>query len=767
MALAQSGETTSSLPRAFMDQPSATVESHLLLTLEEISRLVSHSHDPHDTLSNIVHLIQGRFRTDVCSVYVLEKGLDELVLGATVGLDPRGVGRVRMRLDEGLTGLVAERLAPVMERDAVHHPRFKYFPEAGEDPYHSFLGVPLVEGGLLEGVLVVQTTEPREFSANEIRMLVTVASQLAPLVGEAHLLEQIVTAVHEEPMPEVLDRGPLRGAALSPGIGTGRAYVVNGLDREWQMDESPTSSVAEEKARLARALDAARAEIHRVSIHISELVGEDHGAILQAQLMILQDRTIEQDLHVCLAAGASAATALLRTQAKYVAALQKVASPLFQERVYDIKDVFRRALWHLRPGETKVGLTGEKLVLVAHEASVMELFAVDRDQLAAVVVEHGGPQSHAAILARSLGVPMVSQVDHLFGRVQQGVLLRVDGSAGQVEINPAGLTDAGPRRVTPPLSVELPPGLPRVEVNVNLLCEVAEAARQQALGIGLYRSEFLFLARRTLPSEEEQLGVYRKLLSLLPGRPVTVRTFDLRPDKLVHYANWTTSAGRPFDWRLVLTSTPMQRLFKDQVRAALRAAAAGPLRLLVPLVSSSELLDFVRDTFGRAKDELEREGLEYGRDVPLGVMIETAAAAAMAPAWMGNVDFFALGTNDLVASALGTDRDNPVGSAPDPLHPGVLYLLANVITAARKAGRRVTVCGEMAADPEGTLALVALGVDALSVPVNQLGDVRRNLSSTAPANLMALATQLTVQRSATDVRSLLRGSGCAVTSPAA
>ena len=332
-----------------------TYESNLLLTLEEISQLVSHSHDPAETLTNIVRLIQGRFHTAVCSVYLLEPERGELVLGATVGLKPESVGHVRMRLDEGLTGLVAEQMTPVMVPDAFQHPRFKYFPEAGEDPYHSFLGVPLVEGGALQGVLVVQTVEPRTFSPSEIRMLVTVAAQLASLVGDAHLLERIAAATHA---------APVDGAA-----GTGRRRPSTAARRRPQSAASasarPTSSMASTSGgapwrrpaairprantRWPQAMDGARNEIVRLSQHISELVGEDHGAILQAQLMIMQDRTIENDLNACLDAGASAEAALLQTLDKYVAAFQKLTTPFFQERVYDIKDVFHRLLWQLRP----------------------------------------------------------------------------------------------------------------------------------------------------------------------------------------------------------------------------------------------------------------------------------------------------------------------------------------------------------------------------------------------------------------------------------
>jgi signal transduction protein with GAF and PtsI domain len=214
-----------------MSQAATSYESSLLLTLEEISGLVSHSHDPAETLDNIVQLIQSRFHTAVCSVYLLEAERGELVLSATVGLKAESVGRIRMKLNEGLTGLVGELMAPVNVANAFDHPRFKYFPDAGEDPYRSFLGVPLVEGGALQGVLVVQTMEPRNFSASEIRMLVTVAAQLAPLVGEAHLLEQ-VAAQQRAGLPSESGHphgvNP-QGVSLSPGRGVGLAYVIDGF----------------------------------------------------------------------------------------------------------------------------------------------------------------------------------------------------------------------------------------------------------------------------------------------------------------------------------------------------------------------------------------------------------------------------------------------------------------------------------------------------------------------------------------------------------
>jgi phosphotransferase system enzyme I (PtsP) len=740
-------------------------ETSLLLTLEEISNLVAHSHHPGETLSNIVQLIQGRFHTDVCSVYLLESAKNELVLGATIGLKPESVGRVRMRVDEGLSGLVAERLAPVMVDEAFEHPRFKFFPEAGEEPYHSFLGVPLIEGGVLQGVLVVQTRDVRTFSANEVRLLVAVAAQLAPLVGEASLLEQVVLATHET-SERIPPTGPvlLHGTALSPGVGVGEAYLVNGFS-QWQRNApSQGNGAAVEEGRLNRAMDTARDELSRLSRRISALVGEEHGAILQGQLMIMQDATIADDLHSCLAGGSSAESALLQTLDKYVAAFQKLTNPYFQERVFDIKDVFRRVLWHLRPHTVEHGPGSERLVLVARDISVMDLFSVDLDRLAGVAAEHGGGQSHAAILARSLGIPMVGQVPDLVSQVAPGRLLQVDGNEGSVWLDPPPTAlRAEPRHVLVPAVLRIEgelrptPGRPDVEANINLISEVTRALEQGASGVGLYRSEFLFLARRTLPTEDEQVEIYRKLLEGMRGRPATIRTYDFRPDKVGQLHASTMPHGQRLDWREVLNSPPIQKLFQDQIRAIMRAAVAGRARILVPLVTRSEQLDFVVEAVGRARDDLKREGFAHAADVPIGVMIEVAAAVPLVGSWTDKIDFFALGTNDLIASALGISREDP-GDAQsvDPLHPGFLRLVNDVVTAARRAERRVTVCGEMASDPDATVALAALGVHSLSVAVHQLAQVRRSIQSRRDQKLPDLANNLPLLRTASHVRQFLR-----------
>lgn len=739
---------------------SLSADHDLLLTLEEVSQLVSHSHNQQETFQNICALIQKRFNTAVCSIYIAQPHTEELVLAATVGLNPEGIGRVRMTYEEGLTGLVAQTLAPVVETNAPAHPRFKYFAETGEDPFLTFLGVPLLEAGTLRGVLVVQTVESRTFVVSEVRMLKTVAAQLSSLVQDAWWLEQVASAVHDD--APVRESTTWSGKGLSPGVGIGRAYVIDGFEEYRRKAIRTSKDPATELVRLNTALDGAREELIAQEKTIGALLGEDHGAILQAQRMILQDNGVVGDLHTRIRAGLTAEAALLDTLDQYVAAFQKVAAALMQERIFDIKDVFNRALWRLAGGRAGPGDADAPLILVLREASVLELFGVDRSRLAGVVVEQGGGQCHAAILARSLGLPMVGQINDFVTLAAPGRWLRIDGATGHVEATtplesevPVNATDPGAKSHGSGILGRLNTTGPEVEATVNLFFEAEKAWEEGARGIGLFRSEFLFLARRSVPTEAEQERIYRKLILAMRGGPVCIRTFDLRPDKAGPMP-LPGQSSRGFDWRLVLDSPPMRRLFSEQVRAIIRAGVAGPVRMLIPLVNSTELLDFAVETLAESRQSLATEGFSETPRIELGLMIEAAGALPLLPQWLPRADFIALGTNDLFASALGVSRDDPVaGTGIDFLHPGLIRLIHGVIQEAKSHDCPVGVCGEMAADSLGAIALATLGADRLSVPVRSLRNVRRVLGMRNTNDPSHLKSHLLAATRSRDVRSLL------------
>lgn len=722
-----------------MSAPQNNTDGNLLFTLEEISQLVSHSHNAAETLDNIVRLIQHRFQVAVCSFYLYQHETKELILAATLGLRPEMRGRLRMSVDEGLTGLVAQGLAPVMVPEAPRHPRFKYFPDAGEEAYQTFLGVPLVETGILKGVLVVQTVESRQFSPSEVRMLVAVGAQVAPLVGDALLLERVAASIHGDGMGAPRPPAPgesRQGISLSPGAGLGLAYLVD-EERGWAGQGSGIYLGSEkEKERLTDAMSAARDELAKQALQISNLVGETHGAILQAQQMLLQDNSLLRELGERIDRGTTTESALQSTLEAYVRALSDIRTPLVQERIYDIKDVFHRILWQLRRQETRVpgqvrSPNPGRVVIVCRESSVMELFAVDLDRLAGIVVERGGPQSHAAILARSLGIPMVSGFPDFSRHIPGGTPLWVDGEAGRVVIDPpkwmtpdSGSETGDIGRQKPILTLDTSICPVPLEANVNFLAEANQAQLVGAKGVGLFRSEFLFLARRSLPSEEEQVAIYRKLLDAMHGKSVTIRTFDLRPDKVEGVLNPQHGGWQALDWRDVLQSPSLQNIFREQVRAILRASKNGQAKLLVPLVTTTELLDFLMDSINEARKQLTMEGLDHDRNTKIGIMVEAAASIYMIPDWCDKIDFFSLGTNDLTASSMGVDRDSQVSSlVSHRYNPGVIRMIHSTILSACLHGKPVTACGELASDPMGYWLLMALGVSSLSVPVRKIGEV--------------------------------------------
>ena len=752
-----------------MESVESNRESLLLLTLGEISDLIAHSHDLHETLCNIVNHIRDRFRTDVCSVYTFDRATDELVLSATVGLRNDSVDRVRMGLHEGLTGLVAERKEPVNVDDASRHPRYRFFPESGEEEFHSFLGVPLIQGGGLQGVIVVQHRDAREYSANEVRILVAVAAQLAILVANARLTRDLSDAVGRLNSPDasanhIVRSARLLGTSASAGCAHGYARRFEAFDiSDPRLVSRPAGDVESEQARLFAAFEAGRNEIDLAARHLAELLGDQFGALMQAQRLMLEDSSLQRDLLRQIEAGDSVERAVVTLGRQYLRAFRKLDHPFFYERIYDIKDVFRRLLHQAAPTSDPVG-SDSSIIVVGHEVSLLELFSCDLHRVRGIIVERGGAYSHVAILARSLGIPMITHAHKLHAAVTDGDEVFIDAGSGVAYVNP----DASRREICLKLLEnhvdersepdDAPLDLPiRLEATVNLLPEVARTVRNRAEAVGLYRSEFLELANRSFPTEEEQLEVYRKMLSLLEGRPLTVRTLDLRAEKLVGIAEGVYDADLPWDWRLVDRLPHVQELIRTQLRATLRAATAGPMRILFPMITSQRQLTCALRLLEEASDSLRREGLDAGPAPPIGMMIETPGAALSVRRWAAQVDFVCIGSNDLLHSFLGIERlDDSLESLKDPLDPTFLRTIRHILRAAHAAGRSVTVCGDAASRPRAALALFALEADALSVPPDDLPRLRRAFrEARLPVDLAGLRRAILSAKEVEEVHGLL------------
>lgn len=554
------------------------------------------------------------------------------------------------------------------------------------------------------------------------------------------------------------------GVGLSPGVSVGPAYVYRpaGVVAEHAAgDRDPEA----ELRRLHAARRSADAELAQL---LSRLPSGDVADIFEAHRVLLADPLLWERLEaVVRERGADAAQAVATVQRELVAHFESMSEERFRARAADVRDVCQRLLRAVTGAPRPAG-PQEPAVVVARELLPSDTVQFDRDHVLGFVTELGGPTAHVAILARALGIPAVAGVSGVVEHVRDGVTVLVDGTEGVAILSPsadevrsrtlsATRPSQAPARGRGPATTADGRPVP-LWGNAGSEREVETALGQGAEGIGLLRTEFLFLGRPHPPTEDEQFAAYRRMVELCRGLPLTVRLLDAGGDKPLPGADVGAEANPFLGLRGVRVLLRRPQLLRTQLRALLRAAAFGPVRVLVPMVACTEEMDEVRAALQRAAGELAGEGQPVAQDVFVGAMIETPAAALLADRLAA--DFYSLGTNDLVQYVLAVDRTNPhVTHLHQPLHPAVLRLVRHVVDEAHARGLSVSVCGEMAGDPEAALLLVGLGVDVLSMAPPSLERVRRALRAHRADELERLADQALQARTALEVQALVRDLG--------
>jgi phosphotransferase system enzyme I (PtsI) len=520
----------------------------------------------------------------------------------------------------------------------------------------------------------------------------------------------------------------------------------------------PEPQVETELAQLHGAIASVRAELHGLRAQLHGALAAEVGEFLDLHSLLLDDPELLHGLDDLVRRQQFSADYALRVQRDRLAGVfEAMDDPYFRSRVEDIDQVIGRihAALHRRDCELR-GFAGE--VLVADSVAPAEMAQLQAQGVVAIVTTGGSPLSHSAILARSLHIPLVVDAPDALERINDGDALIVDGGDGRIVVEP-GAEDlrrhrarerehARERRELARLRRE--PTRTRDGVDIRLFAnaesreDVAEAYALGAAGIGLYRTEFLFLQRKALPDEDEQFRTYRDVVMGMNDRPVTIRTLDVGADKMDRTGLALRDEPNPaLGLRGVRLSLARRPLLETQLRALLRASAYGRIRLLVPMVTCREEIMQVRAEVRRVTAELRAQGHEIAEDVPLGVMIEVPAAALALPAFVRDVDFIALGTNDLVQYLLATDRNHEgLGRLYTPMHPAVIRVLRDVIRIAQRARRPVSVCGEMAAAPDYAPLLLALGLTDFSLHPGTMLEVRRRVRACDLSALQAKAPAL-------------------------
>jgi phosphotransferase system enzyme I (PtsI) len=569
-----------------------------------------------------------------------------------------------------------------------------------------------------------------------------------------------------------------RGIAVSPGIAIGPPTVLDarGLLLGPRVLSGKSPDVAAEMGRLDRGLEQARLDAEAAEDDARQRLGPQYADIFSAHARMIADPTLRRDARARIEADRiTAEHAIGEVLNAHAERLENLADAYFAARAADVRDIEQRILSHLTgraPMFVGSGDAAEPTVILAHDLSPSQTAALPPDHVLGFATEVGGRTSHTAIVAAALELPAVVGVGRVLDRARAATVVIIDGDEGLVLLDPDAPTleryrAAAAERAARFAGLANLAGLPaetrdgtRIALwgNIEFPAEVAACRERGADGIGLYRTEFLYLGAERPPTEEEQLDAYKAVVQSLPGRPITIRTLDLGADKLVAYQAVPVASRNPFlGLRSLRLSLREPELFRTQLRAILRASPLGDVRVMFPLVSTLGEFRRARDMLDEVVAELAAEGRPVRADLPVGAMIEVPAAAVMADQLAKEVDFFSIGTNDLIQYALAVDRtDEAVADLYNAADPAVLRLIAMVVQAAETHDAEVDICGSMGGEPLYTMLLLGMGLRRLSMPPHQLPEVKRVIRSTDLAQARALAAQALRCDTAEAVVGLLR-----------
>jgi len=687
-----------------------------------------------EKLNRVVRVIAQNMVAEVCSIYLVRAG-GVLELFATEGLKEEAVHLTRLQVGEGLVGLVAERGLPLNLSEAPQHPRFVYRPETGEDTYHSFLGVPILRTGKVSGVLVVQNVTPRRYRPEEIEALQTISMVIAELVSSGELVAR------DETFEDTTSTGmaiTLDGALLTAGIGAGIAVFHQPQVR---ITRTVADNIDDERVRLEDAIAEMRLQLEELVEHPDLAHGGEHREVLETYRMFAYDQGWQDKMHDAVSSGLTAEAAVDRVQQENRARMSKIRDPYLRERVADFEDLATRLIRIIQGEKTdyRTKLT-EDSVLVARNIGPAELMEYDPLYLKAIALEEGSVTAHVTIIARAMGVPVIGRVTGLLTHVESGEQIIVDTGGEHVFVRPAEDVIATYRETLQLqeqllAEYEAERNLPaetldgyRVNLfmNAGLLVDLPSLDGTGAEGIGLFRTEFQFMVSSALPKVDEQTKIYTEALDVAGDKPVVFRTLDIGGDKQVPFLPREEEENPAMGWRAIRIALDRPALLRFQLRALLYAASGRTLHVMFPMIAEVAELRRCKAILKKEVDRLAKFDKVPPKAIKVGCMLEVPSLSWQLDSLMKEIDFLSIGTNDLMQFFFACDRGNPrLADRYDLLAPSVLAFLHMIVKACTAANVPVTLCGEMGGKPIEALALIALGLERLSISPTSVGPVKR------------------------------------------
>jgi phosphotransferase system, enzyme I, PtsP len=736
--------------------------------LRRLRELMAAALEPQERLDRIVRDIASNMVAEVCSLYVLRSD-SVLELYATEGLNPGSVHHAQLRLGQGLVGTIAASARALNLSDAQKHPAFAYLPETGEEIYHSFLGVPVLRAGRTLGVLVVQNRTMRHYRDDEVEALETTAMVIAEMIATGDL------ARLTRPGVELDLRRPASFSGLSLNDGVGLGHVVLHEPRIVVTNLFAEDTQAE-LDRLEKAVSSLRLSIDDMLSRREVAVEGEHRAVLEAYRMFANDRGWVRRLEEAVRNGLTAEAAVEKVQSDMRARMMHMTDPYLRERMSDFDDLANRLLRQLlgHGPETMAETLPRDAVIVARSMGAAEMLDYPRDRVRGLVLEDGAPTSHVVIVARAMGIPVAGQMKGVVSMSENGDAIIVDGEEGRIHLRPQPDVEAAyaekvrfrARRQQLYRELRDQPSLSKDNVSVDLLMnaglsvDLPQLADSGAAGIGLFRTELQFMVAAQFPRVEEQERLYREVMQVADGKPVTFRTIDIGGDKVLPYFKEVTPEENPaLGWRAIRLTLDRPALLRTQIRALLKAAGGNELRVMLPMVTEIREIRRAREIIDREVRHLSRFAHHLPTSLKLGAMVEVPALLWQLDELMQAVDFVSVGSNDLFQFVTASDRGNTMLSHRfDPLSVPFLRVLKQIVEAGRRNHTPVTLCGELAGRSISAMALIGLGFRSISMAPAAIGPVKAMLLELPVAELAArLDEAMNGKGAEADMRAMLVG----------
>jgi len=715
----------------------------LICDISELAGLFEKSQSLSDFLQSAVSIVAFHMRAAVCSIYLYDVETEKLTLAATQGLNEDGVGKVSLRLGEGIVGTAMKELRPICEGHGSLNPNFKPIQGIFEENYEAFLAVPILLRGVMRvGVLVTQDPQPNYFHENDIKALRAISSQLAVVIENAKLLMSLHEAEQKIPKiespEEVSQPAFVKGITASSGVVRGTAVVLDGdgydvLTAPADDDDHPPGM---EDFELA--LQESVAQLTTLQNRMEERLGDVASLIFNAHLLILKDEGFSGQMRKLVTEGAPADRAVTSVVNDYIGLFSKSKNPRLQEKVLDVKDLGHRLLRNIQQhGEDEGDYAGQ--ILIAKELLPSDVLKFAAQNVEGIVIVQGGITAHISILARSLRVPMVFVENEAILDIADGTLILIDANQGTLFLDPTpavlkqydSLVNRQEKERLFVSDETFTADGTKIKLlsNVNLLSDIEFSIENKAEGIGLYRSEFPFIIRNEFPSEEEQRRIYERIFQGMEGKEVVLRTLDVGGDKKLPYHQHDEEANPFLGLRAIRFSLKNLPIFKQQLRAMLRAGVDRKLKIMFPFISSVDDFLEAKEVLKECIKELSAEGIPHNGRPKVGLMVELPAAVEIIDELADVSDFFSIGTNDLIQYLLAVDRTNEsVSSMYVCHHPAVLRSVYRIVNSAINNDVDVSVCGDMALNEDMLKFLVGIGVRKISIDPQQIPRVQAFLT---------------------------------------